>query len=109
MSQPVLTRQLLKKTEVELESLGRLFIKLVDAPPSQDNTETSRDENVEVISISSNTEKLSRREREETLEKYHFRIQMLTWTIFYFEENSTSQYIQKEDPEQPWGTNRWLI
>lgn len=45
-----------EESEVELDSLGRLFVELAVAPSSQDNIETSRAGNVEVISISSNLE-----------------------------------------------------
>lgn len=44
------------ESEVELDSLGRIFIELADASTSQGHTEGSRAGNVEVISICSGSE-----------------------------------------------------
>ena len=46
------------ESEVELDSLNRLFIELANASYSQDDTEASRAGDVEVISISSDSETL---------------------------------------------------
>lgn len=40
-------------SEVELDSLGHLFIELADKPPSQDESESQQVSNVQVIAISS--------------------------------------------------------
>ena len=46
------------ESEVELDSLGLLFMQLIDADSSQDEVETSRADEAEVIPVSSNSEPL---------------------------------------------------
>jgi hypothetical protein len=60
------------ESEVELDSLGRLFIELADASYSQDNTEMSRASDAEVISISSGSKNLSPKKIRRVVRKVKF-------------------------------------
>jgi hypothetical protein len=60
------------ESEVELDSLGHLFIELDDASYSQDNTATSRASDAEVISISSGSKNLSPKKIRRIVRKVKF-------------------------------------
>ena len=44
------------QSEVELDSLGRLFMELADTLSSQEEAATSREDDIEVISVSSGSD-----------------------------------------------------
>ena len=60
------------QSEVELDSLGRVFIQLADTSCSQDEVVTSRADDAEVISISSGSESLSPKKARRVIRKVRF-------------------------------------
>jgi hypothetical protein len=62
----------LDESEVELDSLGILFVQLIDADSSQDEAENSQVEAVEVTIISSDSEPLPREKTRWVIRKVRF-------------------------------------
>ena len=60
------------ESEVELDSLGLLFIQLADATSSQDNVETNQADDVEVISIPSNPKYFAMKKTRQVIRKVPF-------------------------------------
>ena len=60
------------ESEVELDSLGRLFMQLINADSSQDNAETGHTDAAEVIPVSSDSENLPREKTRRVVRKVRF-------------------------------------
>ena len=58
--------------EVELDSLGRLFMQLIDANSSQEDAETSQADAAEVIPVSSDSNRLPRKKIRRVIRKVRF-------------------------------------
>ena len=68
------TKDLLKMddSEVEPDSLGRLFMQLIDTDSSQDDAETSEANATEVIPVSSKSDPLPRKKTRRVIRKIRF-------------------------------------
>ena len=66
--------------EVELDSLGSFFIRLIDDDYCQDDAEVSHADAVEVIILSSNSNPLPSLKNHRANRKLNFLILLLIWT-----------------------------
>ena len=73
LKKPTTQEQLaLGDSEIELDSLGILFMQLIDADSPQEETETSQADGAEVIPVSSDSENLPREKTRRVVRKVRF-------------------------------------